>query len=89
MTTEALRIQLDNLQRKIQSLQVENRNLRAASERNQGEESQVALETSALNTEIENLRQCLMEAKERAINFEQEAEQWKTTVEQVQKDAQE
>ena len=89
MTTEALRVHLDNLQCEIQSLQVENRNLRAARERNQGEESQVALEASALNTEIEELRQRLMEAEERAINFEQEAEQWKTTVEQVQKEAQE
>ena len=44
---------------------MENRNLRAASEKNQGEESQVALEVSALNTEIEELRQRLMEAKER------------------------
>ena len=43
MTTEALRIKLDNLQREVQSLQVENRKLRAATERDQGEESHVTL----------------------------------------------
>ena len=56
MTTKALHVQLDNLQHEIQSLQVKNHNLQAASERNQDKESHVALDASALNTEIEELR---------------------------------
>ena len=84
MTTEALRIKLDNLQREVQSLQVENRKLRTATERDQGKESHVALEASAYSSEIEDLRQRLVEAEERSISLEHEAQQWKETVEQVE-----
>ena len=89
MTTEALRIQLDNLQCEIQSLEVENRKLRATRERDQAEESCVALEASAYNSEIDDLQQRLLEAEEKSISLEHEAQQWKETAEQVETAAKE
>ena len=89
MTIEALHIKLDNLQSEVKSLRVENRKLRSATERDQGEESHVALEASAYNSEIEDLWQRLLEAEERSISLEHEAQQWKERVKQVETAAKE
>jgi len=75
-TTETLRIQLDNVQCKLQLLQVENKKLRT--------ELPEDGEREETRKEIEELRQCLLESEERAIAAEQEVEEWKMSVEQLQ-----
>ena len=70
-TTEALRVQMDNLQRELQLLQVENKRLRGDKQ------------SSGVREEMEDLRQWLFEAEERALGAEQEAEQWRAEVEQL------
>ena len=52
------------------------------------EELDNTLESSALNKEIEELHQRLMEAEETTIGFEQEVAQWKTECETLQSDLQ-
>ena len=66
MTTEVLRLQLDNVWQEMQQLQVENKKLRA--EVQLGEEQSV---------EIEELRQRLLDSEEKVIGAKQEMEQWK------------
>ena len=70
-TIEALRVQMDNLQRELQRLQVENQRLR-------GDE-----QSTGVREEMEDLRQRLFKAEERALGAEQEAEQWRAEVEQL------
>ena len=71
MTIEALSLQLDNLRREIQALQVENAKLR---EVNQEVSSLINVEQS----EIEELRQNLHEAHECEIQAQQEKESLQT-----------
>ena len=54
MANEALHVQLDNLQREIQALQVENQKLKALGE---WDNSSTVLEVSSFHKEIEELRQ--------------------------------
>ena len=70
-TTEALRVQMDSLQRELQRLQIENQWLR-------GDE-----QSTGICEEMEDLKQRLFEAEERALGAEQEAEQWRAEVEQL------
>ena len=74
--TETLRIQLDNVQHELQLLQVENKKMRS--------ETAEEVEREELRKEIKELRQRLLESEERAITAEQEVEEWKTSVEQLQ-----
>ena len=75
-TTEALKIQLDNLQRELQLLQVENKKLRM--------EVPMDGESGRMRKEIDELTQRLFESEEKAITVEQEAEECKTRMEQLQ-----
>ena len=74
-STEALRIQLDNLQRNMQELEVENAKLReerpnTAQEIDADKQRQKQLEEAT--KEIAELRQRLHEAQESQVNFEEE-----------------
>ena len=66
-TKEALSLQLDNLRREMQLLQVENSKLRA-------ELQQLGVNQAA---EIEELRRSLFDSEEKVIGAEQEADYWR------------
>ena len=62
-TTDALRIQLDNLRHEVQRLEVENNRLREEQEENETTEQREQLEQ-----EVEELRQSLHEVQEREVS---------------------
>ena len=78
--TEALRVQLDNAQREVQLLQVENSKLRAGEHPGQ----LVEQPNSELIKEVEELRQRFLESEERVIKAEEDTDHWKSVTDQLQ-----
>ena len=76
-TTEALHVQLDNLQHEMQLLQVENHNLQVMTQ----EDEPAVLEANTYNKDKRTVP--ALDGIERGNGLEQEVEQWKTTCDPV------